>query len=721
MHLQLLQGFEKVISTLCPSEGSRNHYDADCEITTMWQQLHHKEKLKYCSTKHEIVDHLLNILSSSKEEKEIRVSVSILLVLVSEDKTTIEDIKKKSFHLYSLAMALKRNVHEAAILIYLLNPSPSDIRSLELLPTLVEIACSSNGQTQAMISLPMTPTSASIAIIEVLVTAFDYVTNNMHLAAISSPRVLSKLVNVAMNNGVDEGASLATILMNCMRLNGNCRKFLSQVAPVEPFIQLLRSGGLSAKSATLDYFQELLCVPRSTSFRLLHQIRQVGRTSIMPILIACVRQDKNKNQLFAANLLLQLDMLEGTKGTKVFRQEAVGALIEAVVRGDDHSMQSFSSFLLSNLGGTFSWTGESYTAAWLLKKAGLTSACHRNMVRDIDWLDPCLQGSEASASSRMASKVVIEHGRPVFCALAMGIQSQTRSVQRDCLIACAWLASEMSVRSSRLRNSACEILLDKVASFLHPGTQFDERVLACLTVYNYTSGKGKWKLLNFSEGIRESLRRLSGVTWMAEEMLNVTNYVLPTKPRVSCVHTQTLEIVNTGNGSATAIIFFKGNLYTGYSDGSIKVWNIRGQQSMLIWEVRKTRKLSLAFLCSKKEIDMKDYKETEIRAATTSWKIQKNPINSICVFKGWVYCAGASIEASRAMIFLREKQQSVGRLSAGSKVTSLLTANDVILCGTEAGLVKVCMIGKWSLVSILRVQHFKQIEEFKSKYKNYKR
>ncbi|KAG0500092.1 hypothetical protein HPP92_000164 [Vanilla planifolia] len=149
-------------------------------------------------------------------------------------------------------MALKRNVHEAAILIYLLNPSPSDIRSLELLPTLVEIACSSNGQTQEMISLPMTPTSASIAIIEVLVTAFDYVTNNMHLAAISSPRVLSKLVNVAMNNGVDAGASLATILMNCMRLNGNCRKFLSQVAPVEPFIQLLRSGGLSAKSAHLS-------------------------------------------------------------------------------------------------------------------------------------------------------------------------------------------------------------------------------------------------------------------------------------------------------------------------------------------------------------------------------------------------------------------------------------------------------------------------------------
>lgn len=40
-------------------------------------------------------------------------------------------------------------------------------------------------------------------------------------------------------------------------------------------------------------------------------------------------------------------------------------------------------------------------------------------------------------------------------------------------------------------------------------------------------------------------------------------------------------------------------------------------------------------------------------------------------------------------ICLRGTQQKVGRISAGSKITSLLTANDVIICGTEAGLIKV--------------------------------
>ena len=36
-------------------------------------------------------------------------------------------------------------------------------------------------------------------------------------------------------------------------------------------------------------------------------------------------------------------------------------------------------------------------------------------------------------------------------------------------------------------------------------------------------------MMNFSEGLRESFRRLSGITWMAEELLRVTDYLLPTK------------------------------------------------------------------------------------------------------------------------------------------------------------------------------------------------
>nr|XP_009411673.2 PREDICTED: putative E3 ubiquitin-protein ligase LIN-1 [Musa acuminata subsp. malaccensis] len=821
--VELLGIFENAVSTICFPEGRGNREDADLEVTTIWELLKKQKEVKHSLTKQQILDQLLEIVSASKKEKFIRESVSILLLLISEDKTIIQDIKKKDLHLYYLASALKRNVHEAAILIYLLNPSPSEIRSLELLPALVEVACSPDGHNKKSIVLPLTPSSASIAMIEILVTAFDYVTNNMHLAAISSPQILSKLVNAAMHKNLEEGVALAAILVRCMRLNGNCKKFLSQFTPVEPFLHLLRSNEKRDKFAALEYFHEILQIPRSSAIRLLHQIRQHKSIGIMHSLMACIRQTELEHQLMAANLLLQLDMLEGSNGKSVFKEEAMEVLLESIANEKSSTTQTLSAYILANIGGTYSWAGESYTTSWLLKRAGLTSSYNRNMIKNIDWLDPCLQDIEINAWSAKAAKGIIKMGNLVFNALAKGMQSKVKSVSRDCLVLLAWLGSEIAIKGpSNLKYSACETLLNEIAQFLHPGSDLDERILSCICIYNYTSGKGKQKLMNFSEGIRESLRRLSSFTWMAEELLKVTDYFLPTKPRVSCVHTQILEVGQVGSGAATALIFCKGLLCVGHSDGSIKVWDIKGQKSMLLLEAKEHKRAITCFalsesgdsilsgssdktvriwkmaqkklecvevielkepiqkletyggkilvitrsrglkvcqasrsiqtLCKNKhikclvvardkvylgctdssiqEVDLMDGNKTLIRAPAYSWRIQKKPVNSIKLYKDWVYSAGAVVEGSclkdwrkhrqpqilinmtrRAsvqsmevvedfvylncsssrsvvQIWLRGQQQKVGRLSTGSKVTSLLAANDIIFCGTENGLIK---------------------------------
>ncbi|XP_020276474.1 putative E3 ubiquitin-protein ligase LIN-1 isoform X2 [Asparagus officinalis] len=821
--IELLGKFEKAVSSLCITDGTGCGTDGDLEVRTLWELLNNKTEVKYSSVKQEIFDQLMTMISTSRKEKVIRASVSIMSVLISEDKTIVEGIKRKDLHLYYLASALKKNVHEAAIVIYMLNPSPSEIKSLELLPALVEVACNSNSQKKESISLPLTPTAASIAMIEILVTSFDYVTNNIHLAAISSPKILSKFVNVAMNKNLEEGTALTAIFVRCMRLNGNCKKFLSQITPVDPFLHLLRSNESRAKSAALEYFHEILRIPRSSAIHLLHRIRQQGGASIMHTLMNCVQQAELKHRILAANLLFHLDILVGSNSKRRFREEAMQVLLETVTCEDNSNAQLLSALILSNVGGTYSWTGESYTAAWLAKKTGLTSAHHKNMFRNIDWFDPCLQDSEICAWSSKVARAVIKFGTSVFNSLGKGIRSNTKSVQRECLIAIAWLGNEMAlIGQSNLRYSACEILLNEVASFLHPGSELEERVLACLCVYNYTSGKAKQKLLNFSEGLRESLRRLSGVTWMAEELLNVTEFFLPNQPRVSCVHTQSLEIGQSGNGAVTALIFYKGQLHAGYSDGSIKVWDIKGQRTILVWEVKEHKRPVTCFalsnqgdsllsgsvdktirvwkmmnkklecvevihmkesiqkvasygekifvvtqskglkvwdssrriqiICKNKhvksldvaqgkvyigftdssmqEVDITEDHKIEIRAPENSWRRKNKPINSTIVYKGWLYCAGAVVEGSsikewrrhrkprfsitmsrgtkvRAMavvedfiylncssspsiiqIWLREHQQKLGRLSVGSKITSLLTANDIVLCGSEAGLIK---------------------------------
>lgn len=145
---------------------------------------------------------------------------------------------------------------------------------------------------------------------------------------------------------------------------------------------------------------------------------------------------------------------------------------------------------------------------------------------------------------------IIETGKATFCGLQEGLKSKNKNVAKACLIAIAWLSIEISKGPNSLKYSACEVLLEEIAQFLHPGLELEVRLLACICIYNFSSGKGELemficdiyvtiykfytklycdlgihKLINFSEGVRESLRRLSSVTWMADELHKATYYL----------------------------------------------------------------------------------------------------------------------------------------------------------------------------------------------------
>ncbi|XP_022760584.1 putative E3 ubiquitin-protein ligase LIN-1 isoform X2 [Durio zibethinus] len=820
---ELLEIIENAVSKLCLSdEFEKSGKDYAVEVIAIYRMLNNKQGVKYTMLKDVILDQLLIAVSTSKEETVIRASVTVLTTIISANISLIEDIKRKGLQLTDLARALKHNVHEAATLIYLIRPSPAEIKTLELLPTLVEVICTSNSyRCMLQKSLMLTPPAASLMIIEVLVTAFDYATNNMHLAAINSPRVLSGLLDVARNHSLEEHISLATILVKCMQFDGQCRKHISQVIPVAPFINLLQSKEKRAWFMALEFFHEILRIPRSSAISLLQQI-QNGGINIMDILMTCVCQLPPDYQLLAANLLLQLDTLENSTGKSMFREEAMKVLLQSIASEESSNSQLLSAFILSNIGGTYSWTGESYTVAWLVKKAGLTSLYHRNMIRNFDWLDQSLQDAGIDLWCSKIARSICEFGKPAFVALQKGLKSEIKTVARDSLTTIAWLGCEISKSPNSLRYSACEILLGEVEKFLHPGVDLEERLLACLCIYNYASGKGMKKLIHFSEGVRESLRRFSNVIWMAEELHRVADFYLSNRSRISCVHTQILEASHKYSGAVTALIYYKGMLYGGYSDGSIKVWDVRSRSATLLWDVKEHKKAVTCFslfepgesllsgsadktikvwqmvqkklqcieviatkepiqkletygqmifvitqghrikvfdslrtvngICKSKsvkcmrvvrgriyagcmdssiqEISIASNHEREIKAPVKKWRMHSKPINSIIVYRDWLYCASSMVEGSNIrewrrnsepqmsmapekganilameivedfiylncsssanslQIWLRGTQQKVGRISAGSRITSLITANDIVLCGTESGLIK---------------------------------
>nr|GMD29913.1 putative E3 ubiquitin-protein ligase LIN-1 isoform X1 [Ipomoea batatas] len=822
-HMEQVGILEKIISKLCFMEELRNcQEDHAADLTKIYETLNDKAGMKYSLLKDIILDQLLRAISTSKEEQVIRESVSTLSIIISKNRSVIEDIKRKGLQLNHLATALKRNVHEAAILIYLINPTPVEIQMLEILPCLLDVICTSNSYKGMLTSLLLTPPAASLMIIEVLVTAHDYTTNNLHLSAISSPRVLSGLLDAPRNNNLEEIIALASVLVRCMQFDGKCRKHISHLSPpVAPFITLLSSNSKRATSIALEYFHELLCIPRSSSVNVLHQIQKEGSINNMCVL-SLLQNSQPEHKPLAASMLLQLSMLEEIPSKLINSEKAIEAFLESLMREENSAAQKLSAFILSNLGGTYSWMGEPYTIPWLVKKAGLTSMYHRNMIKNFDFSDESLQDAGIDAWCGKLARCILKFGVPVFHALEKGLKSKSKSISRDCLVIATWLGSEVTKGTDDLRYAACEILLSTIEQYVHPGLELEERLLACLCIYYYTSGRGMKKLVNFSEGVRESLRRLSNITWMAEELLKVADYIQPNKWRISCVHTQILEVCQSQSGAVTALIYYKGHLFSGHADGSIKVWDIKGQTASLIqvmkehkravtcfslfepgncllsgssdkrikvWQMvqgniecietivtkdsihristhgdvifiithsnklkmfdvsRKFRRVfknkSVSFATatqgklyvgctdsSIQELAITTSRQQEIKAPSNRWRWRNKAVNSIFVYKDWLYCAIANVEGSHIkewkrnnkpqlsvmpekganvsameivedfiyfissasksslQIWLRGTQHKVGRLSAGSKITSLLSANDMIICGTETGMIK---------------------------------
>ncbi|OEL13355.1 hypothetical protein BAE44_0025625 [Dichanthelium oligosanthes] len=563
--VDFLERFEKAVSKLLVSDGLECCLDAGSEVTTIWQLLNNTSEVRYkSSVRQDILDQLLDSISMSKKDKVIKASVYVLLLMISEDRNMMRGIKRKDFHLSNLATALKRDVHEAAILIYLLDPTPLEIKNLDLLPSLLHVACNSDTQKWPAM-LPLTPTSASIALIEILVTAFDYVTNNVHLASLSSPPILSKLVDVAKNNNLEEGVALAAILIRCVRLNGNCKKFLSQATPVDPFLHLLRRKEHRAKCAALEYFHEILQIPRSSAKSLLQEIRRQGGIAIMHTLMASLHQTEPEHRVLAASLLLQLDLMEKSDGRSVFQDEAMEVLLDSLSSQENSRVQALSASFLSNLGGTYSWCS---AQAWDIK------------------------GQRA-----VIIREVKEHKKAVTC-FALSETGEN-------------LLSGSADKSIRVWEMA-------------------QHKLECVEVIQ----------------TREAVQKLE---IFGDKILVLTqNNVI----KFSCASRSSQTLYRGKHVKSLAVC--QGKAYLGCTDLSIQDWKKRCKPNMTV----------------------------PIPNGTS--------VKAMAVVEDFIYM-NCSKSPSIIQIWLREKQQKVGRLSAGSKITSLFIANDMILCGTETGLIKVSM------------------------------
>lgn len=111
-----------------------------------------------------------------------------------------------------------------------------------------------------------------------------------------------------------------------------------------------------------------------------------------------------------------------------------------------------------------------------------------------------LQDSGTDAWCSKVGRSLLKMGETVFQALERGLESKTRSVSRDCLVAIAWIGCEVAeMNKTSFRCTTTDTLLNLLVRFLRPSLDLEERLLACMCLYNYTLGRGKFLVRTICE------------------------------------------------------------------------------------------------------------------------------------------------------------------------------------------------------------------------------
>lgn len=64
-------------------------------------------------------------------------------------------------------------------------------------------------------------------------------------------------------------------------------------------------------------------------------------------------------------------------------------------------------------------------------------------------------------------------------------------------------------------------------------------------------------------------------------------------------------------------------------------------------------------LNSLQEVDIVTTEMREIKATERSWWMQKQPINSIVLYKDWIYCASDTVEGSNFKVCIKNHKAGI--------------------------------------------------------------
>ncbi|CAD6233636.1 unnamed protein product [Miscanthus lutarioriparius] len=580
------------VSCLCTSEDLAQSERSVLKIERLWRDAtaggssDAKPAILAALARPAIVNGLVEILFNSVSAQVLRVAVFLLAELASRDDAVVQTLTRVDSDVDCLAALFKKGLAEAALV---------EMDLAEALVTTIR-----RGEDEDPLKMCVSPKAASVILLgQILVEAAgaaDSSTSPVPRSALLSERFIRSLAASLEAEPVEERLAAMRILLRCIWEDGHCRSSIAEKASLGAVLDAFHAVGDADKIDIVRFLYELLKLKkRSAPERLLRTIKEGGSFSMMHTLLVYLQSAPPEHSPVVAGLLLQLDLLVEPRKISMYREEAVDCLIQCLKNADFPRCQLLAAETIMCLPGKFSSSGRPLARSTLLKLARVKERYRQSQdlnAARADGEDEMEEGKAASEWERKAAYAVVSHEFGlVFEALSECLRTKNAELFTTSLVCATWLLYMLSLLpDTGVLGAARVCLLRQFVVVLRSAKHGSDRVLAMVALRSFMNDReGMHDITTYIKDVLKTLRELKKSSGLAFEMLKLLSDGQESSVDMWS-HKEINQVDCSANGEVTSVVYLKSYIFSGHSDGTLKVWQFRDGMLRCV-EVHDTRDL----------------------------------------------------------------------------------------------------------------------------------
>nr|DAD35576.1 TPA_asm: hypothetical protein HUJ06_006216 [Nelumbo nucifera] len=584
------------ITNLCMSEVLTESEMAVLQIERFWREANTEPEIQNMLSRPAVVNGFIEVLLNSIDPHMLMVTVFLLSELGSRDQGVIGTLARVDSNVQYVAALFKKGLLEAVVLIYLLRPSTASLVEMDMVESLLTVI---KKKEEDLFGMCLRPKTAAVLLLGQIVGSTGEGNVSIIAQTLVSAKDIEAIVESLKADWVAERIAAVEILLRCVRKDGKCRNCIANSAELTLVLESLMGANDRERFTIVQFLYELVKLDRRTfNEQLLRIMKDEGAFSMMHTLLIYLQTALQEQRPVVAGLLIQLDLLVEPRRMSIYREEAIDALISCLRDSEFPTTQIAAAETIVALQGRFSSSGKPLARIFLLKRAGLDRG-YKTLMRTEKLSNIFGESEENLEEERAANEwerkiafVLVSHEFGLlFEALAEGLKSKHSELATACFVSSTWLTYMLNVLpDTGIRGAARVCLLKQFVSIFKSRKDIEDKALSMLALNSFVHDpEGLQDLTFHMKDMLKGLRELKKSSALASKMLRVFSEWHDLGPDL-WKHKELIQVDCSVNGDVLSIICFKGKIFSGHSDGTIKVWSGRGSLLHLIQETREHTK-----------------------------------------------------------------------------------------------------------------------------------